>query len=159
MSIGGFIRRSIFWANDYLHGKKIFKHYRELSLAKKKELGKPIQMKNLERLLNYATSYSEYYKCFVGKSLSEFPVVNKQLLIENHDGIAVSKEFIPEQEAGNIHVQKTSGSTGTPFAVPQDSRKRYRRIAELKFFGQDVGFKSHEKLVQCRIWTKWQSKG
>ncbi len=159
MSLGGFIRRTFFWTNDYIHGKKVLKHYSELFSAKKKENGKFIQTNNLKRLLHHATSHSKYYKDFAEKKLSEFPVVNKQLLNENHDKIAISKEFIPEQETSNIHIQKTSGSTGTPFAVPQDSRKRYRRIAELKYYGQDVGFKSHEKLGQCRIWTKWQSKG
>ena len=81
-----------------------------------------------------------------------------KILNENKSLITVNISSIPEQETKTVHIQKTSGSTGTPFAIPQDSRKRYRRIAELKYFGEDVGFKSHEKLGQCRIWTKWQSK-
>ena len=116
-------------------------------------------MSSLKKLLLHATSYSEYYKKFAGKNFSDFPVVNKNFFIENYGEVSIPIKFIPEQESEKIHVQKTSGSTGTPFAVPQDSRKRYRRIAELKYFGQDVGFKSHEKLGQCRIWTKWQNKG
>lgn len=39
-----------------------------------------------------------------------------------------------------------------------DTRKRQRRIADLKFYNHTVGFKSHEKLGQCRIWTKWHDK-
>ena len=42
--------------------------------------------------------------------------------------------------------------------MSQDTRKRNRRVAELKYFNEQIGFKSHEKLGQCRIWTKWQSK-
>ena len=72
--------------------------------------------------------------------------------------MSVPIQYIPEQETEKVHIQKNSGSTGTPFSIYQDTRKRNRRIAELKYFGEDVGFKSHEKLVQCRIWTKWQSK-
>lgn len=159
MSIEGCIRRSLFWMNDYLHGKKILSHYRELFTAKCKKNGEPIQKTNLQNLLYHATRHSEYYKKFAGKKLSDYPILNKQLLNDNRDTIAVPRKFIPEQETDKIHIQRTSGSTGTPFAVPQDSRKRYRRIAELKFFGQEAGFKSHEKLGQCRIWTKWQNKG
>ena len=44
------------------------------------------------------------------------------------------------------------------FMSPQDTRKRHRRVAELKYFGKIVGFKSHEKLVHLRIWTRWQNK-
>ena len=52
----------------------------------------------------------------------------------------------------------SGGSTGVPFAIPQDSGKRNRRIAEIKFFGALVGFKSHEKLIQLRTWNQWQKK-
>lgn len=122
------------------------------------EKGKEIQLSNLSKLLDHATQYSEFYKKYRGKSLYEFPIVNKTKLIKNYDNISVPIKNIPEQETENIHLQKTSGSTGTPFAIFQDSRKRHRRVAELKYFGESVGFKSHEKLAQCRIWTNWQSK-
>ena len=85
-------------------------------------------------------------------------MVNKAILNENRDKITIPIDKIPEQEGDKVHIQKTSGSTGTPFAIPQDTRKRNRRIAELKYFNEQVGFKSHEMLGQCRIWTKWQSK-
>ncbi len=42
--------------------------------------------------------------------------------------------------------------------MPQDRTKRLRRISEIKYFNRIVGFKSHDKLVQLRIWTGWQSK-
>lgn len=58
----------------------------------------------------------------------------------------------------NFISQTTSGSTGTPFAVPQDTNKRNRRVAELKYFGKVVGFKTHEKQIHLRTWNKWQSK-
>ena len=113
-------------------------------------------------MLQHATTHSAFYKTFKnsggGCSLLDFPVVNKNILNENYDKVVVPVEFIPKQETKKVHIQKTSGSTGTPFCVYQDSRKRHRRIAELKYFGQDVGFKSHEKLAQCRVWTNWQNK-
>lgn len=57
-----------------------------------------------------------------------------------------------------IHIQHTSGSTGTPFHIHQDTRKRKRRIAELKYYGSIVGFRSHDPLIHLRIWTRWQNK-
>lgn len=159
MSLGGKIRRDLYWTFDFFNGSKVHRHYHELQIVLGDcVIGKKIQKKRLTELLNHVTSYSEFYKKYKNKRITEFPVVNKAILNENHDSVAIDAKFIPEQESSDVHVQKTSGSTGTPFAVFQDSRKRYRRIAELKYFGEDVGFKSHEKLGQCRIWTKWQSK-
>jgi len=122
------------------------------------DYGKKIQRKNLVDLLDHATTNSEFYRSYRGKKLSEYPVVNKYILSENYDAITVPVSKIPEQETEKLHIQKTSGSTGTPFAIYQDSRKRHRRVAEIKYFGTLVGFKSHERLAQCRIWTNWQSK-
>ncbi|MCQ2592440.1 MAG: hypothetical protein MJ188_06605 [Treponema sp.] len=160
MSFGGAVRRNLYWLQDFFNGKKVRKHYSELNIVLNNyEKGKRIQDSKLNNLLNFATANTEMYKNYSGKNLSEFPVVNKNILMENFKNNCVSSEKIPEQETVQVHIQRTSGSTGTPFTVPQDSRKRYRRIAELKYFGTSVGFKSHEKLAQLRIWTKWQSKG
>lgn len=159
MSFDGFCKRTLYWTNDWLHGKKVRKHYDEIAkVMADSETGKKIQSANLKRLLGHTTRYSKFYRKFRGKRLNEFPVVNKSILMENYDSITVPVKYIPEQETENVHVQKTSGSTGTPFAIYQDSRKRNRRVAELKYFGERAGFKSHERLAQCRIWTQWQSK-
>lgn len=159
MSLNGFFKRSLYWTNDLLHGRKVRKHYDELKCVMQSyDKGKKIQNERLAEILKHAADNTDFYKKYSGKSLDQFPVMNKSKLIENYDSIVVPVHKIPEQETENVHLQKTSGSTGTPFAVYQDSRKRHRRVAELKFFGEMVGFKSHEKLAQCRIWTNWQSK-
>lgn len=159
MSIDGFIKRSIYWGNDYIHGKKVRRFYNHLKIVLSDEkIGRQIQQKDLKNLLEHATQNTSFYREFVGKELTSFPVVNKNILNENREMVCVPIDKIPEQEGDSVHVQRTSGSTGTPFAVPQDTRKRNRRVAELKYFNALVGFKSHEKLAQCRIWTKWHSK-
>lgn len=79
------------------------------------------------------------------------------MLLDNYSQICIPIENIPWQDS-SMFIQRTSGSTGIPFAIPQDKRKRQRRIAELKYYNDTVGFKSHEKLGQCRIWTKWHTK-
>lgn len=160
MSFGGFIRRTIFWTNDFFHGRRIRKYYDDLNKVHKNfESGSVIQQKHLEKLLLYAKENSAFYRDGFSDAvmLRDFPVMNKVLISRNMDKIRVPRNLIPGQ-VGEIHIQKTSGSTGTPFAIPQDTEKRYRRIAELKYYNEEVGVKSHEKIAQCRIWTKWQSK-
>lgn len=163
MSINGWIKRTAYWTYDALHGKKVRYFYDDLNrVLSDYNKGYPIQQEHLNAILEHAATNSMFYKKISegGKAvkLSDFPVVNKTILNDNHDEVCVPIEKIPYQEGQTVHVQKTSGSTGTPFAVPQDTRKRNRRVAELKYYNEVVGVKSHEKIGQCRIWTKWQSK-
>ena len=158
MSLGGIIRRNSYWINDFFNGKPIRSHYDDISrILNKPNSGKKAQLQHLENLLGFVVKNSSYYSDFVNRGIESFPVVNKNILRENSDSIKVEQNLIPWQK-GAIHIQRTSGSTGIPLAVPQDTRKRNRRIAELKYFGTIAGFKSHEKLAQLRIWTKWQNK-
>ena len=83
--------------------------------------------------------------------------MNKADLIANYDKLKVDESEIPGQ-IGPVYVQKTSGSTGTPFKIYQDTLKRARRVAELKYFGEIVGFKSHDKLIHLRAWNRYQNK-
>lgn len=83
--------------------------------------------------------------------------MNKTKYIDNYNDIIIPEHLIPGQ-VGKVHIQSTSGSTGTPFRVPQDTKKRQRRIAELKYFGKIVGFETHEALVHLRTWNRWQQK-
>ena len=112
----------------------------------------------LTDLLQHAVKNTLFYRNIKSLELKDYPVVNKSVLQEHYDEIFIPETNNPWQYGGKYHIQRTSGSTGTPFAVPFDTRKRERRLAELKYFGKIVGFKSHDKLVQLRIWTKWQSK-
>ena len=160
MSFGGLIRRKLYWLNDRIHGSKVKTHFENLQIVDRDQTkGIIIQEESLSKLLDHATNFSEFYADYKGMELKDFPVVNKNILNQNHESIEVPFRFIPGQEGSAVHVQRTSGSTGTPLAIQQDTRKRNRRIAELKYYNELVGFKSHEPLGQCRIWTKWQSKG
>ncbi len=159
MSFDGFVKRKIYWINDFLHGSPIRSKYRYMRKVLSDETkGKIIQAEKLNDILTYAKENSQYYAQFTdAKGITDFPIVNKQVLNEVHELNEIPADKIPNQE-GEVFIQRTSGSTGVPFAVPQDTDKRKWRIAELKYFNDLVGFKSHEKLGQCRIWTKWHSK-
>ena len=159
MDVSAFYYRSKFWISDFFKGSPIGKHYREIKHISTNDANRTEEYRKriLNEFLDYATDKSHFYNAFKGKKLKEFPIVNKSILLSNYDDIKISVELIPNQ-IGPLHVQTTSGSTGTPFAVPQDTEKRNRRIAELKFFGKIVGFKSHDMLVHLRTWNRWQKK-
>lgn len=71
--------------------------------------------------------------------------MDKMTLIANHNSI-LSREKFDEP----LHISSTSGSTGIPFKVEQDSEKRNRTIADLKVFGEYALYNSHEKMLQLR---------
>lgn len=151
--------RDSFWENDYRNGSPIGKPYSEIQFLceHSEEEGHSIRFQHLQEILEYARINCKFYHDIQSDNLQDFPVMNKLKLIENYDLIKVDKQKIPNQ-IGEIHIQTTSGSTGTPFAVPQDTLKRQRRIAELKYYGKIVGFDTHESLIHLRTWNKWQRK-
>lgn len=159
MDINALYLRIRFWIKDFLKGSPIGKPYNEIKYIQENsyEIGLPFRKEALKQLLNHAKKNTEFYKHIHGDDLKSFPIMNKTTLLEHYDEIRVEKSKIPGQ-IGDIHIQTTSGSTGTPFKIPQDTKKRNRRIAELKYFGKIAGFNSHEKLIHLRTWNKWQQK-
>lgn len=148
-----------FWIKDILKGSPIGIPYNDVKKLSECSFadGKKNREENLIQLLKHVQKHTAFYKSFVSYDLDDYPVLNKSFLIEHHKDFEVPYNAIPGQ-IGDIYIQKTSGSTGIPFEIPQDTLKRRRRIAELKYFGKQVGFNTHELLVHLRIWNKWQSK-
>lgn len=65
MSFDGFVKRTAYWADDYVHGKKVRRFYDDLKKVHKSyETGYPIQQEHLNEVLTHATTYSPYYKKF-----------------------------------------------------------------------------------------------
>ena len=159
MDLNAFYLRTRFWIKDFLKGSPIRKPYNEIKFIQENsyEKGLPIREAALQQLLNFAKQNTTFYKNIQGNDLKSFPIMNKFSLLEHYNEICVEKSKIPGQ-VGDVHIQTTSGSTGTPFKIPQDTRKRMRRIAELKYFGAIAGFKTHEKLIHLRTWNRWQQK-
>ncbi len=160
--------RDEFWKNDALNGSPIGKPYREIEFISEhsEKEGRCIRERKLYDMLEYARINSPYYqkitppynpKDNLSEYLKSFPIMNKIRYLNNYDSIKIPEHLIPGQ-VGKVHIQSTSGSTGTPFKVPQDTMKRQRRVAELKYFGKIVGFETHEMLIHLRTWNRWQSK-
>lgn len=99
-----------------------------------------------DAIKQYAIEHTEFYKKY--KVSDDFPVMDKMALIANHDKILSNEKFdLP------FHIASTSGSTGTPFRVEQDSEKRSRTIADLKVYGELALYNSHEKMLQLRSYV------
>lgn len=145
--------RKKFWEEDKRNGSPIGVPYKEVEyiLTHSMEEGWPMRKQKLRNLLDYARENTEFYKKIEGYDITAYPVMSKSMLIAHHSEIAVRAEIIPGQK-GEVFIQRTSGSTGNPLAMPQDTRKRQRRIAEIKFMVGMLGYQSHEKMIHLRTW-------
>lgn len=159
MNFHAFYLRTRFWIKDWMNGSPIGTPYREIKWFNEhsKEAAAAHKKAKLKKLLDYACAHTSFYKKYEGCELKDFPVMTKKDIIAHHAEIEVPHDVIPRQQ-GDVYIQRTSGSTGMPLEIPQDTLKRRRRIAELKYFGKQVGFRTHELLIHLRIWNKWQSK-
>ena len=124
-------------------GGGIFNQYEEIKrvLHDKDRVWVQHRLKDIKQ---HAIEQTEFYKNY--QSTDDFPVVNKMILIENHDACLAKSGYQTP-----THISSTSGSTGTPFSVTQDFKKRNRTIADLKVFGESCNYPSHERMVFFRV--------
>ena len=152
-----YFARKRFWINDVLHNNgRMWKAYKEVRyIMQHPEQSRKMREEKLQQLLEFATTHTTFYKQYAGVTdFHNFPVVNKQTYRTHYQDFVVAKEFIPFQE-GEVHIQKTSGSTGTPFEIPQDTRCRIRRIATIKATNELVGFHSVNTLMHTRAFAHY----
>lgn len=146
------LRRQAFWARDFFinHGA-VRKHLADI---KEKLDGTGVQKlllpggepAALKAILDYAVRNTVFYQGIgVGAPLTAFPVMNKTVLNENRAGI-----LSPEFAGRKTHAMHTSGSTGIPFTVIQNPDKRFRHIADLKYFGALAGYLDHDPMCYLR---------
>ena len=153
MTVGAAIRRSAYWANDFVrNGSCMRKAYDDI-IAINLEHTPETQAKRdaqLRKLLAHTSETCAFYKGYRGKTdLADFPVINKMTIIDNLD--AMSSAFYADQ---NLHEQHTSGSTGIPFTVRQDPGKRRRVIAEIKALNEIARYPSHECMLYIAAGVK-----
>ena len=135
--------RNEFWKSDIERGGVIFNQYEEIKhvLHDKDKVWVQRRLKDIKL---HAIEQTEFYKNY--QLTDDFPVVNKMILIENHDACLAKSGYQTP-----THISSTSGSTGTPFSVTQDFKKRNRTIADLKVFGELCNYPSHERMVFFRV--------
>lgn len=155
-----FFLRKKFWIKDFFKGSPMWKAFKEVTLiAQNTKEGELLRKKRLNEFLSFVTSNTVYYKGKKYNSLLDFPVIDKKIILDNYSSFTTPAKLIPGQ-IGPIHVQKTSGSTGTPFEIPQDTRCRTRRIATIKVANELIGFHSFEPMMHLRaIKHYWNMAG
>ncbi len=113
------------------------------------DLGKKKRLEYLNNILQHATNNTSFYSHLKNKSFLEFPVLDKQTIITNYNSITANINTIPLQE-GELHIQSTSGSTGIPLKIPQDTRCRKRRIASIKYGNKLIGHEEGQPIAHIR---------
>jgi phenylacetate-CoA ligase len=138
--IGTTIRSAIFWSLDYLSGSPVRRHLHNIQLVSKNgSLLVEHQAQQLKLLLNHAVQTTDYFKNYDRSGmLKVFPVINKNIIRESFAQFQ-SSVF----KGKKLNVMETTGSTGTPFRVVQNSNKHNRVQAEvihsLSLIGYQVG--------------------
>ena len=103
----------------------------------------------LKKLLSHAVSTTPFYSNLKTTALSDFPVINKNIIRSNYCEFH-SSSF---NENNTIKVM-TSGSTGTPLIIRQDARKRVRNTADTIYFAERGNFKIGNQLVFIKLWAE-----
>nr|WP_297782520.1 CoF synthetase [uncultured Allomuricauda sp.] len=145
------LRKDIFWIIDRLKGSPIRQHYLEIQYLWNNSSGREaiaIREQNLSKLLYHAVNTTTFYKAYGNyDSLQEFPVINKNVILENYNEFKSSKFRKSE-----LHKASSSGSTGTPFTILQDSTKRDRNTADAIYFLELAGGNLGDKLFYLKLW-------
>ena len=150
--IASLYKRHMYWIQDFFFNKgAVKKNITDIRLKLDDASKYYVRVNSgtveeLRNILTYAVRNTAYYSGLApDASLEEFPVVNKSLLNENYDKI-----LVPAYRNIRTHKMHTSGSTGIPFTVIQNMKKRDRHIADLKYFGALAGYQDHDPMCYLR---------
>ncbi len=146
------LRSKIFWSLDGLRGSKVGNYFNDIEAINenpKSDSSEKRHKKHLNDLLVHARDTVAFYKNadIPEAHLQHFPVVDKNIIRENFEDFQ-SQKFADKKK----FKVTTSGSTGTPFSVFQNSDKRKRNRADSLYFTKKVGYKIGARLFFMRIW-------
>ncbi|WP_159149299.1 hypothetical protein [Dietzia lutea] len=142
------LRETVFWAFDRARGGHIKREILEIEAAVNQPSAKQ-QQDALEAQLLHAGSNVPFYEHLRGiRKLEEFPVVNKATIKEAGDRfIATGTDIL------SCTTASTSGSTGTPFSILHDRRKRRRVSADAIYWGRQAGYELGLPLAHLKVWS------
>ncbi len=143
------IRYYVFFALDKIRGGKFSKNIKEIISANINFANyKEKRDRYLSDLLKHTTETVPFYKEFKNKTLNDFPIVDKGMYKQ------LGNSFLSERyKEEDLYKSSTSGSTGTPFVVYQDARKRLRLHSELIAYNAMIGQNVGDKFIFFRVWT------
>ncbi|MEZ4811264.1 MAG: CoF synthetase [Allomuricauda sp.] len=149
------LRKTVFWSLDFLKGAPIRNHVKDI----RKTLWHPDRAKgerktNLSKLLTHAVETTPFYQKFkTFPSLEDFPIIDKNLILNNYDDFK-STSFLN----ATLYKASSSGSTGIPFSIFQDKRKRDRNTADVIHFSEAVDSYIGDKLIYIKLWDHTNKK-
>ncbi|WP_179345206.1 phenylacetate--CoA ligase family protein [Winogradskyella ursingii] len=151
-------RNQIYWLLDSIKGSKIKEHYQEIEFCSSdpnSDEAKKIRERNLKRLLKHANKTTPYYsKLKYSKNISDYPVIRKTVIQENFEAFQSSNYL----DKDNYKVS-TSGSTGVPFFLFQNDKKRNRNHADVIFFCNACNYNIGDRLYELEVWREYNQKG
>ena len=108
----------------------------------------------LKELMEYVSRYVPYYAGLKTYNIGDFPVVNKNIIKNGFE------EFISSKvDMNSLRKVTTSGSTGTPFTVLHDKKKRVHHTADNLYFMHLAGYTTGSPLYYMRVWNKYCRHG
>lgn len=146
-------RSTLFRLYDFVINRgAVMEYYEELSATVGKNEDRHEQ--KLSELMEYATRYAPYYSENNYDNITDFPVINKNIIRNNPE------KFISSQVNQNsLKKVTTSGSTGTPFTVFHDKKKRIHHTADNLYFMNLAGYTMGTPLYYMRVWNKYCRHG
>ncbi len=152
------IRNKLFWVLDTVKGSEIKRSLRDIGDIIENPGTREVienKRKKLEQLLQFAVSSTKFYAAYKGyNALQDFPVVNKNSIREHFE------DFRSEAYRNKPHFTfSTSGSTGMPFKVYHNKKKRSRNTADTIYFSKLAGFRIGFRLIFFRLWDAFEKKG
>lgn len=149
MKLLEFARGTGFWMIDSLKGSKVKS---ALNILKKCEDGiwndeeiNQYQEEQIQKLLSHAKETVPYYSKQDTTILSDWPVVNKNILRASGDSV-LSNAYKKDE----LIAMSTSGSTGTPFTCWQDRNKKKHVNAETLYYNGKIGFSIGRRIIYLR---------
>ena len=71
-------QRKKFWINDFLHGGRMWKDFKEIEFIYNNPVpGEEIRKKHLNSILEYAINNIPFYKDIHSLNIKDFPIIDK----------------------------------------------------------------------------------
>lgn len=115
-------------------------------------IGYEFQQNRINDLIKHVTTNVKAYQSFKGCSLQDFPITNKQIILNDKQSYIVPEEILDEEK---YYTKTTSGSSGTPFTFYQDKGCRTKLTACLKYWNHVVGISEEDMILHMRSLTQY----
>lgn len=151
MNVLQVFRSIVFWIYDFLKGAPVKRNLKDIAQMidhPQSTISKTKKEKYLQQIFEHAVHTTSFYsKVSNPTSINDFQVINKNIIRDHFDAFK-SNSFSQK----DCVVVSTSGSTGAPFKILQDCKKRDRGMADNLYFSKRSGYQIGHKLIYIKIW-------